>query len=373
VQTWLIIATASISCGGAALVAPAPSRVEITASKPPRADFTVVPAELTDPGVLDRIPHRVRVRRFGNAWIREDQGEPTNTRHSGSDVDLVLPVIGETRTKIRVAFEDDEARLALWIARSDTWPSIAIPIELSDRSGVAVRDAGVFALRGAPVELGEHAGDRRAVRIRDELIEIRGYVPDAVISNVWLAAAGDPPGSFKTSSYETWSPPADLRTRVKLLIDTKIRVAPEPTAAVIATVQSTEMIARIANNLGEYRQIEIVRPHAKIRGYVLASEVAYTSDDLQSHGTGTGHGFGMSHADRIDVTAGACLFDRIDGEVIGVQSEPSTRLGRKDRDGTKWSQIHIGTSWTIATVYIRDLGDDPTQPRWESCTQPAHR
>lgn len=369
----LILAFASISCGGAAPVATAPPTVEIAAPKAPRADYTVVPAELADPGVLDRIPHRVRVRRFGNAWLREDQGEPTNTRHSGNEVDLVLPVIGETRSRIRVAFEDDQARMALWIARQDTWPAIALPIGLSDRTGVAYRNAGVFARRGAPVELGERLGDRRGVKIQDELLELRGYVPEAVISNVWLAQPSDPPASFSSTHFESWTPPADLRTRVKLLVGTHIRVTPDPAGTVIATTQHGELIAVIANNLGAYREIEIARPHARVRGYVLASEVTYTSEELRSFGTGSGHGFGMSHADRIEVPAGTCLFDRLDGEVVGVQLAPSTRLGRKGRDGSKWSQIHIGTSWTIASVYIHDLGDDPDQPRWDACTQPAHR
>lgn len=369
----LTIACTSISCGGATPGISAPPTFEIAPPNAPRADFVVVPAELADPGVIDRIPHRTRVRRIGSAWLREDQGEPTRTRHDGSDVDLVLPVIGESRTKIRVAFEDDDARMALWIARDDTWPAIAIPIVLSDRDGIAHRDAGIFVSGGAPVELGEHLGKRRGVRVRDELLELRGYVPDAVISNVWVATRGDRTASFETSHYETWSPPADLRTRVKFLVETKVRAAADAKSPIVTSVSSAEIIGVIANNLGDYRQVEIVRPHARVRGFVLASEVQYTSDELGTRGAGTGHGFGMSHADRIDVPAGSCLYDRIDGEVIGVQSKPTTRLGRKGRDGSKWSEIHIGTSWTIADVYIRDLGDDPKQPLWESCTQPVHR
>jgi hypothetical protein len=335
----------------------------------------VVPAELADPGVLDRIPHRVRVRRFGTAWMRdESEGtQPTRTRHDGRNVDLVLPVLGESRARIRVAFEDDDARLAMWIARDDTWPAIAVPIALSDRDGTTRPDAGVWAFRGAPVELGERSPGRRAVHIPDELLVLRGYVPETVISNVWIAGPGDPAASFTTSHWERWSPPADLRTRVKLLMGTKIRAAPDPKANVIASIESSDVIGVISKNLGDHRQIEIVRPHARVRGYVFASEVSYTTDELTAHGTGSGHGFGMSHADRIDVPPGTCLFDRADGEVVGVQLNQSTRLGRKPRDGTKWSEIHIGTNWTIADVYIRDLSDDPTQPRWEQCTQPAHR
>lgn len=326
-----------------------------------------------DAGVIDRIRHRTRVRRFGSAWLREDESDRTRTSHAGSDSDVVLPVIGESRQRIRVAFEDDSAMLAMWIPREDTWPVTAVAIELSDETGSAKPDAGVFADRGAPLTLAERKGDRRAVRVRDELLELRGFVPDGVIANVWLAEPGDPKASFSTTQDYHWARPADLRTRVRFLIATKIRSAPDGKSPVIATVENTDVVGVIARNLGEFRQVEIARPYARVVGYVAASEVSYTSDDPEIHGTGGGHGFGMSHADHIDVPAGTCLFDRADGEVVGVQKVPTTRLGRKARDGAKYSQIHIGTRWSVADVYIHDLSDDPTQPRWEACTQPVHR
>lgn len=363
------------ACGGPPLTggSPPPSTVAIVPPRLPRAEFAVAPAELNDPGILDRIQHRTRLRRFGSAWIREDEADPTRTRYAGSDTDHVLPVIGESRTRIRVAFEDDNARLAMWIAREDTWPVAAVSIELSDGAGNASRDAGVFASRGAPLALAEREGDRRAVRVLDELLELRGYVPDSVIANVWLAGPGDKPASFSTTSSTSWETPPDLRTHVRFLIETKIRSAPDGKSRVIAVVEKPDVIGVIANNLGEYRQVEIARPYARVLGYVAASEVSYASSQGHGSGTGTGHGFGMSHADRIDVPAGTCLFDRADGEVVGVQSEPTTRLGRRARDGDKWSLIHVGTRWTVADVYIHDESDDPTQPRWESCTRDAHR
>jgi len=349
-----------------------PPTISIAAPVLPRAEFTVVPAELADPGILDRIPHRTRLRWFGSFWLRAEDVAP-QVQRTGDDNEYVLPVIGETRTRIRVAFEDDDARMAMWIARDDTWSIAALPIELSDAAGIARRDAGVFVVRGAPLTLGEKTGERRAVQVRDELLELRGYVPDAVIAHVWITGAGDQPITFETTRSHHWLPDADLHTRVKLLLGTKLRIAPDGKSLVIATITSPDVTAVIANNLGEYRQIEIVRPYARVLGFVSASEVTYTADELSTHGTGTGHGFGMSHADRINVPAGTCLFDRVDGEVIGVQSKPSTRLGRRGRDADKWSQIHIGTSWTTASVFIRDQSDDPQQPRWESCIQTSHR
>lgn len=363
------------ACGGAP---PSPGPVRVAAPRSPtvpaipHAEFVVAPAELGDPGILAKIPHRTRIRHFGSAWLREDEPDSDRARPSGNDTDVPLPVIGESRTRIRVAFEDDDARMALWIPREDTWPVLAVPFPLADASGLVDGEAGVFVARGAPLTLSERAGERRAVRVRDELLELRGFVPERLIANIWLAGADESAPSFSPMSSLSWSPPADLRTRVRFLIETKIRRAPDGKSPVIAAIEKPDVIGVIAANLGDYRLVEIVRPYARIRGYVAASEVAHTPDELHSFGTGGGHGFGMSHADRIDVPAGTCLFDRADGEVVGVQYKPTTRLGRRGRDGDKWSQIHIGTTWTIATVHIHDLGDDPDHPRWESCMPDAH-
>lgn len=372
VRASLILVGATISCGGAVDGKPPPLAPTFAIATPvlPHAEFTVVPAELADPGILDRIPHRTRVRRLGSAWMRESEGEAT--KRSGKDTDFVLPVIGESRSRIRVAFEDDDARMALWIAREDTWSVVALPIELSDAAGIARRDAGVFVKRGAPVVLGEQNDKRRAVRVHDDQLELAGHVPQAVLANIWLAEPGDPPVAFDMSHHDGWMPSPDQRTRVKLKIDTKIRAAPDGKAAVIATVSSADVMGVIARDLGDYRQIEIARPYARVLGFVAAAEVSHTEEEWETHGTGSGHGFGMSHADSIDVPPGTCLFDRADGEVIGVQTKLTTRLGRLGRD-SKWSEIHVGTNWTVASVYIRDLSDDPKQPRWESCAQTPHR
>jgi hypothetical protein len=77
----------------------------------------------------------------------------------------------------------------------------------------------------------------------------------------------------------------------------------------------------------------------------------------------------MSHADRIDLVPGTCLFDAIGGEVVGVQLRPSTRLGQLRTDGAAWSIVYVGTVWSTVTLYIRNTSDDPKQPRWESCAR----
>ena len=364
-------------CAGNLPALPSSTTIEIAAPTPARADFAVVPAELADPGVLDRIRHRTRVRRFGSAWIGLT-ATPIRSSRASDDRDLVMPVIGETRTKLRIVTEDDEARLGVWIERDDTWDAITAPIQLSDRDGRAMPEAGVWVALGAPVERIDQPHDasvtRRAVRVRDEHLRLEGFVPANVISKLWLAAPGDfTPTDLDLSGSRSWSPPDDARTHAKVMVATKIRAAPDAKAPVIATVESPDVIAVIVKNLGAVREIEVVRPHARIRGFVAASELSRSNDPSSGHGSGTGHGFGMSHADRIEVPTGVCLFDAIDGEVAGVQLEPSTRLGHRRTDSASWSLVYVGTAWSIAALYVRDTSDDPRQPRWESCTQPAHR
>ena len=51
-----------------------------------RAPFEVVPAELGDDHVLQRIPHRALVKRWAIAWLTED-GEPLGDRVDGKAID----------------------------------------------------------------------------------------------------------------------------------------------------------------------------------------------------------------------------------------------------------------------------------------------
>jgi len=336
-----------------------------------RASFTVVPAELGDPGVLDRIHHRARVRRIGNIWLRVDgQISRNSTEHTESD--YVLPVIGESHAKIRVVADDDDARLAVWISRTDAWDSITTPIQLADREGHAAPNAGVWVGLGAPVEATPH-GERRSIRVRDDAVRALGWVPASVVAKVWTVPAGDrSPTDMKMNESHSFVPPADKRDQLALAIHTVIRAAADANAPAIATIEQIDVRGALLATIGAFREIELVRPHMRIRGFVSASDATPALDLLIGHGSGTGSGFGMSHADRIDLVAGTCLFDAADGEVVGVQLAPSTRLGRHSPDGA-WSSVYVHNSWSLATLYVRDTSDDPKQPRWESCAEPAHR
>jgi hypothetical protein len=311
------------------------------------------------------------VRRFGDAWLRATV--VGGGLHGGASTaytyEVALGVIGETRARIEVVAEADHARVALWIARDDTWRVIGVPIALADPAGAALP---IRVVRGAPVDVLDAAGAR--VRIHDDGLRVIGNVPATVIANVWLAAPGDPPPQLDATMQHGWSPSLDPgRSYVQLQIGSEIRARPERDAPVLATAEAVDVLGAIVGDAGAFREVEIARPYATVRGFVWAAVATPTTMLPHTHGFGGGFGFGSSHSDRIDVPAGACLYDQIDGEVVGVQSEPSTRLGTKRVERSAWSLVHVSTAWSTASLYVRDTSDDPDHPAYESCTEPLHR
>lgn len=348
-----------------------PTTVAVVAPVVERASFAVVPAELGDAGVIDRIRHRTRVRRIASARFRLD-GDPIRGATS-SDGDFVLPVIGESRARIRVVTQDDSARLAVWVDRDDAWDSITTAIELSDGAGRAEIAHGAWIAPGAPVESGDPDGGRRHVHVHDEAVRVEGWVPASSVAKVWLVPAGDrTPMNLEMNEWHSFTPPHDPRPQAAIAIHAVLRAAADPKAPVIAIVEAADLHASLLDTAGASREVEILRPHMRLRGFIAASELTPTEELIIGHGSGTGHGYGMSHTDKIELDVGACLFDAPDGEVVGVQVEHSIRLGRHGAEG-RWSSVYVGNAWALATLYVRDTSDDPNTPRWESCTEPSHR
>jgi len=344
--------------------------VDVVTPTPLRASFEVVPAELGDAGVLDRIRHRVRLRRFGraNTTLAGDD-EPRISRSHGGDVLSVLPVVGEQRGRIRVVIEDDHARYALWIDRDDTWKTITASLQLANRDGRAARDTGVRVTPGVPIEVGARAGNLRAVAIHDEQLAIDGWAPAQLIGNIWLVDKGDhtPTDLAQNTTYE-WVPPHDAGPPARLSLGAVVRTSATVTSPVIATVIMDGVHATLGRQRGSFVEVDIYRPHVHVHGFVESRLVGKPLDLLVGHGSGTGHGFGMSHADRIEVTPGACLYDNVDGDVIGVQLETSVHLGERAIDEAGWSLVYVDNPWAVVSLYVRDLSSDPKQPQWESCT-----
>jgi hypothetical protein len=341
---------------------------------PAKAEFYVAGSELGDADVLARIRHRVRLKRRGRIALRPT-GEAIHERprSAANNLDEVLPVIDETRLRIRIVIEDDDARYALWIDRDDAWLALGAPAQLADRDGRIIDGAGVWTTLGAPIDVIDRVKGRRRVRIVDELLVLEGWVATSVLDHVWVVPPGDrTPTDMRQGDSRSWSPPKDPRPFGTLAKGTQVRARGQATAPVIASVRD-EIVVKIAERGTSWTAVEVVRPHARVRGFVETTAVVPAVDDVDLRGTGSGHGFGMSHADRIEVPAGTCLFDGREGEVAGVQLAKSVRLGRR-RAADGWSLVYVDNPWSVAPLYVRDISSDPKQPRWASCTaEPHHR
>ncbi len=340
----------------------------------------VVPAELGDAAAVGRMRHRVRLKHVGRAWTRLGAAQLNDSsRGEGDPIDEVLPAIGETANRIRVVTEEDGARIAIWIDRREAWESIAAPVKL-DLGPAAARAerAGVWLEAGAPVEVqpGRVRGGRPVV-LRDEAIALRGAVPGAFLGHVWTVPHDDAKPTDLVQGRcpappPPPAPPVDRRGQRELAAETEIRAAASAEAPVIATTSEALDVAFLGSG-GGWAEIELRRPYVRIRGHVPEDSIGEVAELGELAGSCIGHTFGMSHADRIEVPAGTCLFDQANGDVIGVAIETMVRLGARGRPGDEWSSVYVQTRWSLASLYVRDTARDPAQPRLESCAAGRHR
>jgi hypothetical protein len=85
-----------------------PAWTPVVAAPPAReVAIDLLPADLGDEAAVERMRHRVRVKRIGRAWLGLD-ATPINDGSGADDgdpSDEILPVIGETASRIRVVTE----------------------------------------------------------------------------------------------------------------------------------------------------------------------------------------------------------------------------------------------------------------------------
>lgn len=317
----------------------------------PRAPFAVVPAELGDEHVLDRIPHRAMVKRWSIAWLTENGapiGDPARAEVSRSRD--ILPVIGERGKKLRIVVDDDRARYGAWIAREDAWATALVPLAIS---------ATVVVEPGVALETKDAPGKRTHVTVVDDMIAADGEADARAIGEVWVAQKAATPRTYDVL--------------VRLPRGAPLHARADATSPVVATITADELVAGKVGVSGAFTEVEVQRPYLRARGFVPTAKVLGTTDDLLVSGTGSGHGFGMSHAIKLEVPAGTCLYDRADGDVIGVTLEAQTRLGGRLGDNG-WAMVYIDSPWRVSSMYLRNTSTDPAQPpSWDSCTEPAHR
>ena len=281
--------------------------------------------------------------------------EPVIARQQTQEIDRVMPVIGESATEIRVAVEDDDARLALWIDRRDTWQTVLVPIQLADREGRVARSTGAWITTGASIDVAFGKDRVRHVTLRDPDVAVEGWVPETVLGNVWLDAK--PPSRAR-----------DPRPQTKFVARATLRARPDRASPIVAVVLDDGVRGFVISRHA-WNEVEILRPHAKLRGFVQTSELRADDDEINIGGTSGGHGFGMSHAHRLVIPAGTCLFDKPTGEVVGVQIKESERYGERDSDVDKWSRVYVDSPWAVLGFFVHDTGSDPTLPVWESCAR----
>lgn len=321
----------------------------------PHARFTVAGADLGDTAAVQRIRHRVRLHRFGRAWLKLDERGTDRDSHVDIDWLPALPVIAETANRIRVVAGDDHARFALWIDRNDAALTTRVPMQLSDEHGRADPDHGVWLEAGAPLVVRRNErsqdGDRRFVELHDTRMIAGGWLPSAVIGQVWIAADDDRhPLAMEEVVMRDLGEPGPTVAE-----DAVIASAPRNDAPVIARA-SDGVHARLLGTSGAWREVQIDRPYVRVRGYVRADALR-GNDSPIGHGSGSGSGWGMSRTLQIDVPAGACLYDGESGEVIGVATARDRRRAEPLSHG--WWRILLGTRWGLMFVVVHDVANSP--------------
>ncbi|HVV82674.1 MAG TPA: hypothetical protein VHE35_06320 [Kofleriaceae bacterium] len=277
-------------------------------------------------------PYRVHVARMGAARVTVDGDD---AGFGGHDVELAreLPVAEERGDRVRVLFEDDDARMLLWLDAADLAWSIARPVRLAGRG-----DAGVWLGTGAPVTV-TGSGRRRTVAFDDGTAKVSGAVDAGELARVFPASRGLEP---------TWTEHVGA-----------IRAAPGG-AVLYRGELDVEVVARRAG----WAEVEHRSRYLRIRGWVAEADLA--EGGFGTGGTGSGSGFGMSDTERVDVAAGACLYDAKDGHVAGLEVTAAQRYVA-ERDGAWWA-LYVGTPWGVVQAWAHADGEEaPGRPLFDRC------
>jgi hypothetical protein len=334
--SWLV---ALAACAGATAQQPASVQPQVPKAK--RAPYAILPGELGDAGVLEQIPHHARLVRVGRASL-EVGGEPL-TGTSESEADDVIAVIGEARERVRVVSDEDDARLAVWIDRTDLAATVLAPVQIGGSP-----DTGVWLEPGADVQLAQgHRDGARELWLLDDVVRAGGWVRDELLGTVWV---GPVPRSGGGDGHY-------------VVVGSVVRSAPDAHAPQLATLRVDADVTVIAKR-GAWTLVELARPAARVRGFVAADEVLDGPGELAGHGHGTG--YGISDTDRVQVSAHACLYDRVGGDVIGVNTSDRERYGFVDKG---WGHVYVDTPWGLTVVVVKATGSD-ADPKWESCAKP---
>lgn len=310
---------ALVACGGSPprVVPKAANVTSVTPARTPRE--AIVPAMLADPGVIDRMPQRVRL-----AGV-DAGGDPPRAP---------LPVMAQTRGKIRVVDERDDARIAHWIADTEVAPVAIAEAQLTDQAGATSQDVGIWVRPGALLTL-------RTPGVANHEVSVKTL--SFAFGNRWLP---------KRAIGIVYTPVPELVPTHTLAPYEPLRATPDETGPIV--VDTTDSFGvTVLEERGAWRRVEVERDQVRVRGWVPATSVrdgAPTDDSIA-----LGNIYTVSHASRIDVPAGTCIYEQPDGEVIGVNTRQRSRLGTR-RDGD-WQYVYVDTTWGLKTLVVRFDGD----------------
>lgn len=299
----------------------------------------VVPAMLADPGVMERIPRRAWIAKLGSSRLRfDDLPNSAFQRESPKEPVTVLEV---RRKSLRVISDADGARVALWIEDGDAAPVAAVAARLTDEAGLATGDAGVWVSPGARLELREPRAERHEVRVVSISLRVTGWIEKRAIGIVWKHVKPDQFGPTATVAAFT-----------------TLRAAPDEKAPIVAdTLVPVGAIPADPSN--GWRLVEVSVDRMRVRGFV--PEASVTMQPPEEHDSiALGNVYSLGSRVKIGVPSGACLYDRAEGEVVGVNTRTRTRLGNPGE--TEWQSVYVDGPWGIRALYLRAERDS-----FESC------
>ncbi len=345
----MIRAALMLALAGCWTDAPSPlTNVATRAASP--GSFPVPARDLADPHLHDQLDHHAWITHLGRAWIRRD--EPMQGRHDPLRQPKLFAVIDRRPDAVRVVSDDDDARIAVWTELADIDLTLIAPVEVSDDRGTVDPAHGVWLDPGVTIAVGApQRGQRtRAIRLIDPVLRVTGFAAADALGPVWIGPVPRTTGA--RASPEQITPGAP------------ILAGPRPDERVLAEVIE-QVDATATPAAAGWQEVDVHVRGIHVRGFVRAT--ALVDDYLVRMGAGEGTAYGISDTERMIVDAGACLYDRKGGEVIGVST--ATRERYAFHVGEAWPSVYVGTPWDNAVVTVHDLAPGASLPRLESCAR----
>lgn len=279
---------------------------------------------------LRRFRDRVHLASIGPAGLSPDAMTDSDSGGVMSVWDEHV-VVEQRDDAVRIVVEEDDARVLLWVSTDDLGWTVTKPTRLFGTGA-----SGVWLQPGAPIDI-EGKGARLAVVYTDGELTLRGMVARKVVGHV-----------FRPRNDERYG-----HHGARLLLR-------EPDGAVLVEEPKHGLgVDVIDRGADDWRLVEHRGKYLRIVGW---ARVADLDDGLRRvGGTGGGTAYGISDTPRVEVPAGACLFDPVGGAVVGVQTKTALRYVTAEDHGV-WS-VYFGNTWGLRTVTAKQLG----KGKWQMC------